>query len=67
VVDTEMQVQIRASGINPVSQLNRSDLAPVDHPAKAMVYLATEAADDLTGTEPDIREPEFRKRVGLPD
>ncbi|NBB84324.1 MAG: SDR family NAD(P)-dependent oxidoreductase [Alphaproteobacteria bacterium] len=67
VVDTEMQVQIRASGLNPVSQLKRTDLAPAEEPAKAMVYLATPAADDLTGTEPDIREPEFRARAGLPD
>lgn len=68
VVDTGMQVKIRASGLNPVSQLKREDLAPPEQPAQAMVYLATPAADDLAGgDEIDIRDPDFRKRVGLPD
>jgi hypothetical protein len=43
----------------------RAKLAPVDHPARAIVYLCTEAADDLVGRELSLLEPEFRRRIGL--
>ena len=39
--DTDMQVLIRASGVNPVSQIPRGNLTPVAHPAAAIVYLCT--------------------------
>jgi len=42
-----MQGQIRASGINRISQIPRTNLAPVDDPAKAILYLCTPLADDL--------------------
>jgi len=66
VVDTEMQVTIRASGINRVSTIPRASLAPVDQPAAAILYLCTEAADDLVGREVVLLDPEFRRRVGQP-
>ncbi|MBN9058384.1 MAG: SDR family NAD(P)-dependent oxidoreductase [Rhizobiales bacterium] len=66
IVDTGMQVEIRASGINPVSKLPREGLASVDDPAKAIVFLCTSAAGDLAGLEVDIREASFRERAGLP-
>ncbi len=66
VVDTGMQGQIRASGINPVSQLKRSDLAPPDQPARAIAWLCTPAADGLAGQELDIRTPSLREAAGLP-
>ncbi|MCX5571946.1 SDR family NAD(P)-dependent oxidoreductase [Kaistia nematophila] len=66
IVDTGMQVEIRASGINPVSKLPREALASVDDPAKAIVFLCTSAAGDLAGLEVDIREASFRERAGLP-
>jgi 3-oxoacyl-[acyl-carrier protein] reductase len=65
VVDTDMQVTIRASGINRVSKIPRANLASVDHPAAAIVYLCTEAADDLAGKELALLDPEFRQRIGL--
>jgi NAD(P)-dependent dehydrogenase (short-subunit alcohol dehydrogenase family) len=46
--DTDMQAAIRASGINRISQIRRIDLAPVGHPAAAILYLCTAAADDLS-------------------
>jgi NAD(P)-dependent dehydrogenase (short-subunit alcohol dehydrogenase family) len=64
-VDTEMQVKIRASGINPVSKIARADLQPVERPAKAVVYLCTPAADDLIGEEASMREEAFLRRLGL--
>jgi 3-oxoacyl-[acyl-carrier protein] reductase len=63
--DTDMQVLIRASGINPVSQIPRENLIPVEHPARAIVYLCTPAADDLSGQEFSLRDDDFRKRLGL--
>ncbi|WP_207483579.1 SDR family NAD(P)-dependent oxidoreductase [Arenibaculum pallidiluteum] len=65
VVDTEMQVQIRASGINEVSRLRREDLARPEDPARAIVWLCGEEAGDLAGQELTIRDPDFRRRAGL--
>ena len=65
VIDTDMQGQIRASGINRISRIPRAELAPVEHPAAAIVYLCTEAADDLVGRELSLLDPEFRRRIGL--
>lgn len=64
-IDTDMQVKIRASGINPVSQIPRENLAKVDDPAKATLYLCGREANDLIGTEVSLRDPAFRARVGL--
>jgi NAD(P)-dependent dehydrogenase (short-subunit alcohol dehydrogenase family) len=63
--DTDMQVIIRASGINPISQIPRANLTPVAHPAAAIVYLCTSAADDLNGQEFSLRDDAFRSRLNL--
>ncbi len=63
--DTDMQVQIRASGINMVSKIPRENLTPVAHPAAAIVYLCTKAADDLNGQEFSLRDEPFRARLNL--
>jgi NAD(P)-dependent dehydrogenase (short-subunit alcohol dehydrogenase family) len=63
--DTDMQVLIRASGINVISQIPRGNLTPVAHPAAAIVYLCTPAADDLTGQEFSLRDEAFRSRLDL--
>ena len=63
--DTDMQVLIRASGINPISQIPRENLIPVAHPAAAIVYLCTSAADDLNGQEFSLRDEPFRARLNL--
>jgi 3-oxoacyl-[acyl-carrier protein] reductase len=65
VIDTDMQAAIRASGINRISQIRQIDLAPVGHPAAAILYLCTAAADDLVGKELALNDPDFRRRVGL--
>ena len=64
VVDTDMQVAIRASGINPVSKLPRESLAPASEPARAIAWLCTPAADALAGQELDVRNPDLRAAVG---
>lgn len=63
--DTEMQVIIRASGVNPISKIPRENLTPVAHPAAAIVYLCTSAADDLAGKEFSLRDDAFRQRLTL--
>ena len=63
--DTDMQVLIRASGINQISQIPRENLTPVAHPATAIVYLCTAAADDLHGKEFSLRDDAFRARLNL--
>jgi len=62
--DTDMQVPIRASGVNPVSRIPREKLTPVAHPASVIVYLCTSAADDLNGQEFSLRDDSFRTRLG---
>ncbi|GLS23499.1 short-chain dehydrogenase [Labrys miyagiensis] len=66
VVDTGMQAEIRASGINPVSRLPRESLAPVDQPAEAIAFLCTAQSDGYAGQEIDIRTEVFRAAAGLP-
>jgi NAD(P)-dependent dehydrogenase (short-subunit alcohol dehydrogenase family) len=63
--DTDMQVAIRASGINMISRIPREQLTPVAHPARAIVYLCTTEADDLAGKEVSLRDDDFRRRIGL--
>jgi 3-oxoacyl-[acyl-carrier protein] reductase len=63
--DTDMQVLIRASGINVISKIPRADLTPVAQPAAAIVYLCTPAADDLNGQEFSLRDESFRTRLNL--
>ncbi len=61
--DTDMQVSIRASGLNPVSQIPREKLTPVALPAQAIVYLCTPAANDLHGQEFSLNDASFRARL----
>jgi 3-oxoacyl-[acyl-carrier protein] reductase len=63
--DTDMQVLIRASGVNPVSQIPREKLTPVALPARSIVYLCTSAADDLNGQEFSLNDVSFRARLEL--
>jgi len=65
-IDTDMQVKIRASGINPVSQIPRGNLAPVEHAVRGLLYLCDSASDDLIGQDVSIRDETVRQRVGLP-
>lgn len=64
-VATEMQVQIKDSGINPVSQLDWDVHIPADWPGKALVWMCSDDADDLIGTEVSLRDESIRRRVGL--
>ena len=64
-IDTDMQVKIRASGLNQVSQIPRANLSPVEHAVRGLLYLCDAAADDLIGEDASMRDEAFRKRIGL--
>ncbi|MEM1286449.1 MAG: SDR family oxidoreductase [Pseudomonadota bacterium] len=64
-VATEMQVQIKSSGINPVSQLDPSVHIPADWPAKTLAWMCTAEADDHLGGDISLRDETIRKAVGL--
>ncbi|MFS4581831.1 SDR family oxidoreductase [Phaeobacter sp. C3_T13_0] len=64
-VATEMQRVIKASGVNPVSQLEWTDHIPAEWPARTLLWMCTEAADPLVGSEIALRDEGIRKQVGL--
>ncbi|MEM6384906.1 MAG: SDR family oxidoreductase [Pseudomonadota bacterium] len=64
-VATQMQKEIKASGINPVSQLDWSAHIPADWPAKALLWMCSDDADEFKGTEISLRDEHIRQRVGL--
>lgn len=65
-VATEMQVQIKASGVNPVSQLDPSVHIPASYVAKAIAFLAGPGGDAFLGTDFSLKTNEGRELVGLP-
>ena len=64
-VATQMQREIKASGINPVSQLDWDDHIPADWPAKALLWMCGADADEFIGQEISLRDAGIRARVGL--
>ncbi len=64
-VATEMQVIIKASGVNPVSQLDPSVHIPADWPAKAIAWLCTEDAAEFGGIDVNLRDDGILRRLGL--
>lgn len=64
-VATQMQREIKASGINPISKLEWSDHIPPEWPARTLMWMAGPAGDELLGTEVSLREESVRKKVGL--
>jgi NAD(P)-dependent dehydrogenase (short-subunit alcohol dehydrogenase family) len=64
-VATDMQRKIRASGINPVSQMDFASHAPPEDPARAIVWLCTDDAAGFAGQEVSLRDPDVRARIGI--
>lgn len=64
-VATQMQREIKESGINAVAQLDWSVHIPADWPAKALLWMCGAEADEFIGTEISLREDDIRRRVGL--
>ena len=64
-VATQMQRDIKASGINPVSQIDWSDHIPPDWPARTLLWMCSSDADEFLGQEISLRDDDIRARVGL--
>lgn len=64
-VATEMQVIIKASGVNPVSQLDPSVHIPAEWPAKALAWLCGPDAAEYDGVDISLRDDDIRRRIGL--
>ena len=64
-VATDMQREIKKSGVNAVSRLDWSDHIPPDWPAKALLWMCSAAAHEFVGQEISLRDEDIRKRVGL--
>src|SRR5690606_42115567 len=63
VVDTAMQVLLRAAGINEVSRLRREDLADPHVPARLIALLCLGRPEELAGSDLSIRDPEAVARI----
>lgn len=64
-VATQMQREIKASGINPVSQLDWDVHIPADWPARALLWMCSPDADEWLGQEISLRDEDIRRRIGL--
>lgn len=64
-VATQMQREIKESGINAVSKLDWSDHIPPEWPAKALLWMCSSEADEFVGGEISLRDENIRRRVGL--
>ena len=56
VVDTGMQGRIRESGMNEISRLPRSTLAPPEHAAAVMAWLCDRRPEHHVGKELSVRD-----------
>ena len=64
-VATQMQREIKASGINVVSKLDWSDHIPPEWPAKALLWMCGDEANEFVGEEISLRDEDIRRRIGL--
>ena len=61
-----MQEQIRASGINPVSQIPWERHVAPEWVAKDIAFLTTQAADPWRGTDFSLKGDDGRRAFGMP-
>ena len=64
-VATQMQIDIKASGMNPVSQLDWSEHIPPEWPAKVLLWMCSKEADPFIGQEIRLKDPKILEAVGL--
>ncbi|MBT8153503.1 SDR family oxidoreductase [Epibacterium ulvae] len=64
-VATQMQREIKASGVNAVSQLDWEEHISAEWPARTLKWMCTADADAFVGEEVSLRDEEIRRRVGL--
>ncbi|MDO6779025.1 SDR family oxidoreductase [Marinovum sp. 1_MG-2023] len=64
-VATQMQRDIKTSGINAVSELDWSDHIPPEWVAKALLWMCLPEADAHLGDELKLRDEAWRRQLGL--
>lgn len=64
-VATEMQVKIKASGVNPVSQLDPAVHIPAEWPARCLLWMCGPGGDDWLGQEISLRDEAIRRAIGV--
>lgn len=64
-VATQMQRDIKASGVNAVSELEWEDHIPPEWPAKLLLWMCGPQADAHLGEELSLRSEELRRTIGL--
>lgn len=64
-VATQMQREIKASGINRVSELKWEDHIPPEWVSKCLMWMCTPAAQSWRGKEVSLRDPQIRGVLGL--
>lgn len=62
--DTEMQRQIRESGLNPISQIAQRDLVRPDVPASVLAYMCSPVGREIPDVLLDVRDERFRAMAG---
>ncbi len=65
-VATQMQIAIKESGVNPVSQLDPSVHIPSEWVAEAIAHLCGPLGQEFAGTDFSLKTDEGRARIGLP-
>ena len=65
VVDTDMQVRIRASGMNEVSRIPREQLAPPEHAAAIIAWLCDQRPAQHAGHELNANEASLAVAAGV--
>lgn len=63
VVDTDMQVRIRASGINEISRIPRENLLQAAEPARFLAWLCDKRPPDLAGQDLNAGSAELKARL----
>ncbi|MEL6582341.1 MAG: SDR family oxidoreductase [Pseudomonadota bacterium] len=64
-VATNMQREIAASGVNPVSQIAWDDHIPPEWPARAILWLCGPEGARYAGQEAKLRDDDLRREIGL--
>jgi NAD(P)-dependent dehydrogenase (short-subunit alcohol dehydrogenase family) len=64
-VATQMQREIKDSGVNRVSELDWDVHIPADWPARCLLWMCSPAANKFLGGEISLRDDEIRRAVGL--
>ncbi|WP_394151832.1 SDR family oxidoreductase [Loktanella salsilacus] len=64
-VATDMQREIKQSGVGPVAQLDWSAHIPPEWAAQALVWMCTPEADPWLGKDVSLRDDDIRKKVGV--